>query len=41
MGMASVEKYWTDKSNKIVNAFGRNNLILKGADNAIYHRSFD
>jgi putative aldouronate transport system substrate-binding protein len=41
MGMPSVERYWTDKSNKIVNAFGRNNLILKGADNAVYHKTYD
>jgi putative aldouronate transport system substrate-binding protein len=38
MGMPSVERYYTGKSDKIVQAFGRNNLVLKGADNAIYHR---
>ncbi|MDR3170454.1 MAG: extracellular solute-binding protein [Treponema sp.] len=41
MGINDVEKYWTTKSNRIVNAFGRDNLVLKGADNAIYHKFFD
>jgi hypothetical protein len=31
-------KYWTMRSNRIRNAFGDDNLILWGADNAIYHR---
>jgi putative aldouronate transport system substrate-binding protein len=38
LGIASVEKYWTMRSNRIREAFGDDNLILWGADNAVYHR---
>jgi hypothetical protein len=40
MGIESVEKYWTMKSNKIKDAFG-NNWILRGGDSVLYHKYFD
>ena len=41
LDIASLEAYWTAKSNKIKEAFGEDNMILIGADNAIYHATFD
>jgi hypothetical protein len=41
MGIGDVEKYWTARSNRIRQSFGENNMVIMGADNAIYHKTFD
>jgi hypothetical protein len=41
MGIGEVEKYWTTKSNKVKEAFGAENIRLKGADSVVYHKLYD
>ena len=40
LDIASLEAYWTAKSDKIKEAFGEENMILTGADAKVFHETF-
>ena len=40
MGISDVEAYWTKQSNIIKDAFGADNMVQYGADNALFHKLY-
>ena len=39
-GIAELEAYWTEQSDKRKEAFGADKMVVRGADNAMYHKLY-